>query len=101
MFKSVFKKGRLPNNLSDLQKLNPYQIGFFEKNLTWWVLSCIVVGIALGQYFPSFFQVVGSLKIAEVNLPIAVLIWLMIIPMLLKIDFSAMKEVLAHSRGIG
>ncbi len=77
------------------------QIGSFERNLTWWVLGCIVVGIALGKVFPDFFQMVGSLKIAEVNLPVAVLIWLMIIPMLLKIDFSAMREVLAHSKGIG
>lgn len=76
-------------------------IGTFERNLTWWVLGCIVVGIALGKMFPSFFQSVANLKLAEVNLPVAILIWLMIIPMLLKIDFSAMKEVLAHRRGIG
>lgn len=76
------------------------QIGTFEKNLTWWVLACIVVGILLGQIFPDFFQAVGSLKVAEVNLPVAVLIWLMIIPMLLRVDFGAMKEVLAHRRGI-
>ncbi|ADI28870.1 ACR3 family arsenite efflux transporter [Methylotenera versatilis] len=75
-------------------------IGAFERNLTWWVLGCIVVGIALGKVFPNLFQAIGSLKIAEVNLPVAVLIWLMIIPMLLKIDFSAMKEVLSHSKGI-
>jgi ACR3 family arsenite transporter len=65
------------------------------------VLGCIVVGIALGKVFPNLFQAIGSLKIAEVNLPVAVLIWLMIIPILLKIDFSAMKEVLTHSKGIG
>jgi len=76
------------------------KIGNFERNLTWWVLGCIVVGIALGKSFPEFFQFVGSLKIAEVNLPVAVLIWLMIIPMLLKIDFAAMRDVLAHTRGI-
>ena len=76
-------------------------IGNFERNLTWWVLGCIVVGITLGQLSPNFFQSIGNLKIAEVNLPVAVLIWLMIIPMLLKIDFSAMKEVLTHSKGIG
>ena len=76
------------------------QIGTFEKNLTWWVLACIVAGISLGQIFPDFFQAVGGLKVAEVNLPVAVLIWLMIIPMLLKVDFGAMKEVLAHRRGI-
>lgn len=83
-----------------LQTVKP-AIGTFERNLTWWVLGCIVVGITLGKFFPSFFQIIGSIKIAEVNLPVAVLIWLMIIPMLLKIDFSAMKEVLAHSKGIG
>lgn len=87
--------------LPKVPKFNEPQIGSFERNLTWWVLGCIVVGVALGKVFPSFFQAVGSLKIAEVNLPVAVLIWLMIIPMLLKIDFSAMREVLAHSRGIG
>ncbi|MBX9675929.1 MAG: ACR3 family arsenite efflux transporter [Methylotenera sp.] len=73
----------------------------FERNLTWWVLACIVVGVTLGQLFPHFFQAIGDIKIAEVNLVVAVLIWLMIIPMLLKIDFSAMKEVLAHIKGIG
>ena len=102
MFKrNMFEKAQQSNNASNSPKVNPYQIGFFEKNLTWWVLGCIAVGIALGEYFPSFFQAVGRLKIAEVNMPIAVLIWLMIIPMLLKIDFSAMKEVLTHSKGIG
>ena len=77
------------------------KISVFEKNLSWWVLGCIVVGIVLGQFFTGFFQAVANVKLAEVNLPVAALIWLMIIPMLLKIDFSAMKEVLAHGRGIG
>ena len=76
------------------------KIGAFEKNLTWWVLCCIVVGILLGKSFSNTFQVIGGMKIAEVNLPLAFLIWLMIIPMLLKIDFAAMKEVLAHTKGI-
>ncbi|MDP1658499.1 MAG: ACR3 family arsenite efflux transporter, partial [Methylotenera sp.] len=90
-------------NLSSTQQaqiIKP-KIGSFEKNLTWWVLGCIAVGIALGKVFPGVFQTIGSLKIAEVNLPVAVLIWLMIIPMLLKVDFGAMKVVLAHSKGIG
>jgi ACR3 family arsenite transporter len=80
---------------------NPSAISSFERHLTWWVLGCILVGIALGQAVPDFFQVVGRLKVAEVNLPVAVLIWLMIIPMLLKIDFKTMGDVLAHSKGIG
>jgi ACR3 family arsenite transporter len=76
-------------------------MGGFERNLTWWVFGCIAVGIALGQTFPAFFQAVGNLKLAEVNLPVAVLIWLMIVPMLLKVDFGALHELGRHSRGIG
>ena len=57
------------------------KIGVFEKNLTWWVLGCIAVGIALGRALPVLFQTIGSLKFAEVNLPVALLIWLMVIPM--------------------
>jgi len=60
-----------------------------------------VAGIALGQVFPAFFQVVGGLEIASVNLPVAVLIWVMVIPMLLKIDFSALGTVARHWRGVG
>jgi arsenite transporter len=77
------------------------KISSFERNLTWWVLGCIVVGITLGKLAPDLFQALAEIKIAEVNLPVAVLIWLMIIPMLLKIDFSAMGEVLKHAKGIG
>lgn len=77
------------------------KISSFERNLTWWVLGCIAVGITLGKLAPSLFQALATIKVAEVNLPVAVLIWLMIIPMLLKVDFSAMGEVLKHSKGIG
>ena len=73
----------------------------FERYLTLWVALCIAVGIALGHSFPAAFQAIGSAKIAKVNLPVAVLIWLMIIPMLVKIDFAALKEVTEHWRGIG
>ena len=73
----------------------------FERNLTWWVAGCIAVGILLGKLAPDVFQAIGGLKTAEVNLPVAVLIWLMIIPMLLKIDLAAMGEVARHARGIG
>lgn len=76
-------------------------MGAFERNLTWWVLGCIAVGIALGQGLPAVFQWIGSLKVAEVNIPVALLIWLMIVPMLLKIDFGALGEVRRHARGIG
>lgn len=73
----------------------------FERYLTLWVALCIVVGVALGHAFPAVFQSIGALEVAKVNLPVAVLIWLMIIPMLLKIDFAALKEVGQHWRGIG
>ncbi|WP_312222913.1 ACR3 family arsenite efflux transporter [Rhizobium rhizoryzae] len=73
----------------------------FERYLTLWVALCIVVGVALGHAFPAVFQAIGALEVAKVNLPVAVLIWLMIIPMLLKIDFAALKEVGQHWRGIG
>ena len=73
----------------------------FERYLSLWVALCIVVGIGLGQLVPGFFAAVSGAEIAKVNLPIAVLIWLMIIPMLLKIDFAAMGKVTEHARGVG
>lgn len=73
----------------------------FERYLTVWVAACIVLGIALGHFFPDFFQAIGAAEIAKVNLPVAVLIWLMIIPMLVKIDFAALARVKEHWRGIG
>jgi len=76
-------------------------MGGFERNLTWWVFGCIAVGIVLGQLFPGVFHAVGAMKVAEVNLPVAVLIWLMVVPMLLKVDFGALHEVRQHARGIG
>ncbi|ADP72710.1 arsenical-resistance protein [Rhodomicrobium vannielii ATCC 17100] len=73
----------------------------FERYLTLWVALCIAVGIALGHFFPTVFQAIGSAEIANVNLPVACLIWLMIIPMLVKIDFAALGQVKEHWRGIG
>jgi ACR3 family arsenite transporter len=73
----------------------------FERYLTLWVALCIVVGIALGHFLPGAFHAIGTMEIAKVNLPVAVLIWLMVIPMLLKIDFAALGEVGRHWRGIG
>lgn len=73
----------------------------FERYLTIWVALCIVAGIALGQFLPEVFHAVGSMEIAQVNLSVALLIWLMIIPMLVKIDFGALRQVKEHWRGIG
>jgi ACR3 family arsenite transporter len=73
----------------------------FERYLTVWVALCIVAGIALGHFFAPLFQTIGAAEIAKVNLPVAVLIWLMIIPMLIKVDFSALRQVGQHWRGIG
>lgn len=84
-----------------LKKSPDIKIGFFERYLTLWVFLCIVTGITLGHWFPSPFQILGRLEIAQVNLPVAILIWLMVIPMLLKIDFSALHHVKEHWRGVG
>ena len=73
----------------------------FERYLTLWVFLCIVAGIAAGQLFPQAFQAVGGMQFAQVNLPVGVLIWVMIIPMLMKVDFGALHEVRQHARGIG
>ena len=75
-------------------------IGTFERYLTLWVALCIVVGIALGQAVPGLFHALGTATIAQINLPIALLVWLMIIPMLLKVDLAALGQVKSHWRGI-
>src|ERR1700748_3051366 len=72
----------------------------FERFLTFWVALCIIVGIALGQLLPGAFHAIGNATVAQVNLPVAVLVWLMIVPMLLKIDLAALREVGQHWRGI-
>jgi len=76
-------------------------LGFFERYLSLWVLLCIVAGIALGQMFPGIFQAIGRMQVARVNIPVGLLIWVMIIPMLIKIDFGALHQVKAHWKGIG
>lgn len=73
----------------------------FERYLSLWVFLCIVAGVALGQLFPAIFQSIGAVQVAQVNLPVGLLIWIMIIPMLLKVDFNALYEVRQHMRGIG
>ncbi|MBK4734639.1 ACR3 family arsenite efflux transporter [Noviherbaspirillum pedocola] len=76
-------------------------IGFFERYLTVWVALCILAGILLGRAFPPVFQAIGSLEVAQVNIPVGLLIWVMIIPMLIKIDFGALAQVKSQWRGIG
>jgi ACR3 family arsenite transporter len=76
-------------------------MSIFERYLTVWVFLCIVAGIALGQMLPGVFQAIGRMEVAQVNLPVGLLIWVMIIPMLVKVDFGALHEVRSHVRGIG
>ncbi len=73
----------------------------FERFLSVWVALCIVAGILLGQFLPGVFQAIGRMEVAQVNLPVGALIWGMIIPMLVKVDFSALSEVRQHVKGIG
>ncbi len=90
-----------PTKAPPEHRQDPQQImSFFERYLTLWVAACIVGGIGLGHLLPSVFQGIGSLEMAHVNLPVAVLIWAMIIPMLVRIDFAALSHVGAHWRGI-
>ncbi len=76
-------------------------MSIFERYLTLWVFLCILAGIALGQVQPGMFQAIGHMEVAKVNLPVGLLIWVMIIPMLVKVDFGALHEVRQHVRGIG
>jgi arsenical-resistance protein len=77
------------------------RMGLFEHWLSAWVALCIVAGTALGHLFPAAFAALGAMEMAKINLPVAVLVWLMIVPMLMKVDFGAMREVGRHWRGIG
>jgi ACR3 family arsenite transporter len=76
-------------------------MSIFERFLTLWVGLCILLGIGLGHLVPGVFTAIGELEVAQVNLPVALLIWLMIVPMLMKIDFAALGRVKEHWRGIG
>ena len=84
-----------------MKKAASVPMSVFERYLTVWVFLCIVAGIALGQMLPDLFQAVGRMEVAHVNIPVGVLIWVMIIPMLMKVDFGALHEVRQHVRGIG
>jgi len=76
-------------------------MSLFERYLTIWVFLCIIVGIVLGEFLPAPFQMLGKMELARVNIPVGLLIWVMIIPMLVKVDFGALHEVRQHVRGIG
>jgi ACR3 family arsenite transporter len=76
-------------------------MSIFERFLSLWVALCILAGIGLGRLFPGLFESLGAMEVASVNLPVAVLIWLMILPMLLKIDFNSLREVRTHWKGVG
>ena len=76
-------------------------MSLFERWLTLWVFLCILAGIALGQFLPGPFQALGRMEVARVNIPVGLLIWVMIIPMLVKVDFGALHEVRSHVKGIG
>lgn len=76
-------------------------MNLFERYLTLWVGLCIIVGVMLGQFLPDLFKAIASLEVAKVNIPVGLLVWIMIIPMLLRIDFSALHQVKAHMKGIG
>ena len=76
-------------------------LGTFERWLTLWVGLCILAGIGLGQLLPSVFRTLGALQVARINLPVGLLIWLMIVPMLMRVDFSSIAGVRRHWRGFG
>ncbi|HVC11748.1 MAG TPA: ACR3 family arsenite efflux transporter [Burkholderiales bacterium] len=76
-------------------------MGFFERWLTLWVALCIVAGVLLGQLLPGPVQALGRMEIAQVNVPVGILIWVMIIPMLVRVDFGALHRIKEHARGIG
>ena len=84
-----------------MKKEASFSMSIFERYLTVWVFLCILMGIGLGQVMPDFFGLIGRMTVAQVNLPVGLLIWIMIIPMLMKVDFSALNEVRQHVRGIG
>jgi ACR3 family arsenite transporter len=90
-----------PNVAASRRTASKPAISFFERYLTVWVALCILAGILLGQVMPGVFQAIGRMEYAQVNLPVGLLIWVMIIPMLVKVDFGSLHEVRQHIRGIG
>ncbi|RAP51953.1 MAG: arsenical-resistance protein, partial [Methanosphaera sp. rholeuAM130] len=76
------------------------KISFFDKYLTVWVIICMVIGIIISQYFPLFIEVLSKFEYAQISIPMAILIWIMIYPMMLKIDFNSIKRVKDNLRAI-
>ncbi|MCJ7838849.1 MAG: arsenical-resistance protein, partial [Burkholderiales bacterium] len=87
--------------MSGGSKTGGASMSVFERYLTVWVFLCILIGVALGQVLPGVFQAIGRMELARVNIPVGLLIWVMIIPMLLRIDFGALHQVKDHWKGIG
>lgn len=90
----------MQNTITPDPKQAQSKLGIFEKYLTVWVLVCMIVGIGFGKMIPTFIHALGNFTLAQVNIPVAVLIWLMIIPMLIRIDLSELHHVAKHWRGI-
>lgn len=90
-----------PHVTASRKRASKSAISFFERYLSVWVALCIVVGVAFGQILPGVFQAIGRMEYAQVNLPVGLLIWVMIVPMLVKVDFGSLHEVRQHIKGIG
>ena len=88
------------SEVATIARGRPGHIGTFERYLTLWVALCIIAGVILGQAMPGVFHTLGGASVAHVNLPVAILVWLMIVPMLLKVDLGALARVCAHWRGV-
>src|ERR1700694_3667866 len=98
---AVLKAGVLMTSVTETGRRRAAPaLGTFERYLTLWVALCILAGIVLGRLLPAPFQALGRMTVAEVNIPVAVLIWLMIVPLLLKVDFGALHRVAEQWRGI-
>jgi arsenite transporter len=97
----IYRQGGFVSSAAETALRRPAAaLGTFERYLTLWVGLCILAGIVLGQLLPAPFQALGRMTIAQVNIPVAILIWLMIVPMLLKVDFGALHRVAEQWRGI-
>jgi len=87
-------------SLEDTAEKAQGDLGLFERYLSLWVALCIAIGVALGQFVPSVPRVLGEMEVAQVNLPIAVLIWAMIYPMMVQVDFKSVLGVRRHPKGL-